>query len=287
MHLDDQKERFSQRPGPKSWGTSAEPISLTTVFVNETDKLSLSELKLGILLQVWRVQTETGSTSQRIGRTRTSTAWNSYQKFSKVGRIDEGSELRVDESSRRRSIEDQDTINELTARTQELQNEVNCMNDSTDFQDVESVGQLCHVPNQPVLFQSSRGKLGGMLHRDQSPRPDIWNPHGTSGNVFAILPAFASTLYAGMFNSWDSDVTVNIPSANWHGERRCRRWRAKPRHCPYSEISAKTVTQKSVQPYGGKTFKELWSRPTKLQISELYIDNFLPPETFSWWKIRF
>ena len=34
-------------------------------------------------------------------------------------------ELRVDESSRRRLIENQDTINELTAKIQELQNEVN------------------------------------------------------------------------------------------------------------------------------------------------------------------
>ena len=42
-------------------------------------------------------------------------------------------ELRVDEFSRRKLIENQDTINELTARIQELQNEVNCMNDSTVF----------------------------------------------------------------------------------------------------------------------------------------------------------
>ena len=39
-------------------------------------------------------------------------------------------ELRVDEFSRRRMIENQDTINELTARIQELQNEVNCVKDS-------------------------------------------------------------------------------------------------------------------------------------------------------------
>ena len=37
---------------------------------------------------------------------------------------------RVDEISRRRLIENQDTVNELTARIQEPQNEVNCLNDS-------------------------------------------------------------------------------------------------------------------------------------------------------------
>ena len=33
----------------------------------------------------------------------------------------------------RKLIEDRDTILELTAKIQELQNEVNCMNDSRDF----------------------------------------------------------------------------------------------------------------------------------------------------------
>ena len=62
-------------------------------------------------------------------------------------------ELRVDESSRRRKIENQDTIHELTARNQELQNEVNCMNDSRDFKDAESVRSgLSHVPSQPALL---------------------------------------------------------------------------------------------------------------------------------------
>ena len=44
-----------------------------------------------------------------------------------------------DTIARRKLIEDQNTILELSGRVQELQNEVNCMNDSTDFQDAESV----------------------------------------------------------------------------------------------------------------------------------------------------
>ena len=42
-----------------------------------------------------------------------------------------------DEFSRRRLIEIQDTILELAARIQELQNEANCLNDSRDFKDAE------------------------------------------------------------------------------------------------------------------------------------------------------
>ena len=41
--------------------------------------------------------------------------------------------LKVEELSRRKLTEDQNTIMELRAKIQELQNEVNCMNDSRDF----------------------------------------------------------------------------------------------------------------------------------------------------------
>ena len=42
-----------------------------------------------------------------------------------------------DTSTRRRLVEDQDTIFELTCKIQELHNEINCMNDSRDFQHAE------------------------------------------------------------------------------------------------------------------------------------------------------
>ena len=43
-----------------------------------------------------------------------------------------------DTSSRRKLVEDRDTILELTGKIQELQNELNCMNDAREFQDVFS-----------------------------------------------------------------------------------------------------------------------------------------------------
>ena len=58
-----------------------------------------------------------------------------------------------DTLARRKLIEDQNTIMELSGRVQELQNEVNCMNDSKDFQDAESVRSgNSHVTSQPMLF---------------------------------------------------------------------------------------------------------------------------------------
>ena len=103
-------------------------------------------------------------------------------------------------------IESQDTINELTARIQELQNEVNCMSDSRDFKDAESVRSgLSHVPSLPAFFPPYRDP-GGMLSRNDKP-PDIWNTRGFSGNVFANPPASSSSLYPGGFNPWISNVT--------------------------------------------------------------------------------
>ena len=70
-----------------------------------------------------------------------------------------------DTISRRKLVEDRDTILELTGKIQELQNEINCMNDSRDFQDAESVRSgHSHVASQPVSFPP-HPVPGGMLSR--------------------------------------------------------------------------------------------------------------------------
>ena len=77
--------------------------------------------------------------------------------------------LKVEEPSRRKLNEDQNTIMELRAKIQELQNEVNCMNDSRDFKDAESVRSgPYHVPSQPALLPLYRDP-GGVLSRNNQP----------------------------------------------------------------------------------------------------------------------
>ena len=99
---------------------------------------------------------------------------------------------------------------------QELQNEVNCLNDSRDFKDAESVRSgLPHVSSQPALlppFRDPGGMLsrpGRMLSRKDKP-PDIWDTHGKSGNVQVNPPASSSSPYPGGFNPWISKVTEHI-----------------------------------------------------------------------------
>ena len=81
---------------------------------------------------------------------------------------------------RRTFIEDQNTILELSGRVQELQNEVNWMNDSKDFQDAESVRSgSSHVASQPVFFPphpipgGMLSRSTGMPSRREGP-PSIW-----------------------------------------------------------------------------------------------------------------
>ena len=143
---------------------------------------------------------------------------NRYVREAHMKSLNEMEELKrfqgstFDGFSRRKLIEDRDTILELTAKIQELQNEVNCMSDSRDFKDAESVrsGQS-HVTSQPAFFppRDPGGMLSrslGMPSRNDRP-PSIWDTHGMSGNVFANPTASSSESYPQESNPWISNVS--------------------------------------------------------------------------------
>ena len=118
-----------------------------------------------------------------------------------------------DTSARRKLVEDQDTILELTGKIQELQNEINCMNDSRDFQDAESVRSgHSHVTSQPVSFPphpvpgAMLSRSEGMPSRKDGP-PSIWDTHGISGNVFANPVASSTAPYPRELNPWSCTIS--------------------------------------------------------------------------------
>ena len=77
-------------------------------------------------------------------------------------------------------------VDELTSQIQDLQERVNSMNDSTEFQDFESIcsGKLSHVPRLAVV-PSPRS-----MSRDRILEPETWNSSGTHGNVFWLSTAY-------------------------------------------------------------------------------------------------
>ena len=124
-----------------------------------------------------------------------------------------------DTIARRRLVEDQDTILELTGKIQELQNEINCMNDSKDFQDAESVRSgHSHVTSQPVSFPPHPipgGMLSrsvGMPSRREGPS-SIWDTHGISENVFADPVASSTAPYPQELNPWNSGTEEPLHSS--------------------------------------------------------------------------
>ena len=146
--------------------------------------------------------------------------WRQQMDFREVHQqsLTEMEELRKFQSStfdtlaRRKLIEDQNTIMELSGRVQELQNEVNCMNDSKDFQDAESVRSgNSHVTSRPVSFPPHPIPEGMLRPSFVSPSrregpPCIWDTHGISGNVFANPHASSSAPYPQELNPWGTAV---------------------------------------------------------------------------------
>ena len=123
--------------------------------------------------------------------------WRQQMDFREVHQqsLTEMEDLRKFQSStfdtlaRRKFIEDQNTILELSGGVQELQNEVNCMNDSKDFQDAESVCTgNSHVAKKPMLFPKHHIQEGLLRLSFVSPcrregRPCIWVTHCILGQI--------------------------------------------------------------------------------------------------------
>ena len=124
-----------------------------------------------------------------------------------------------DTIARRKLVEDQDTVLELNGKIQELQNEINCMNDSRDFQDAESVRSgHSHVASQPVSFLPHPVPGRMRRHSFVSPSrregpPIIWDTHGISGNVFADPYASSSAPYPQELNQWNSSIEEPLHSS--------------------------------------------------------------------------
>ena len=124
-----------------------------------------------------------------------------------------------DTIARRKLVEEQNTILELSGRTQELQNEINCMSDSKEFQDAESSRSgNSHVTSRPVSFPPHPIPAGmlsrsfGVPSRREGP-PSIWDTHGISGNVFVNPDASSSATYPQELHQWSSSIEEPLHSS--------------------------------------------------------------------------
>ena len=191
-----------------------------------------------------------------------------------------------DTLARRKLIEDQNTIMELSSRVQELQNEVNCLKDSQDFQDAESVRSgNSHVTNQPMLFPKHPIPEGLLRPPFVSPRrkegpPSIWDTHGISGNGFANPPASSPAPYPQELNQWNSSTEEPLHSSTVEKSER-------PEQNEDLRCQSGPSAKNSVIFSEGDSSKNYGADQQRLQISDLHFDKFPTPATFACWKIRF
>ena len=118
------------------------------------------------------------------------------QDLTKMKELQKFQNSTFDELTRQKFIEDQKTIMELSGRLQDLQNEVNCMNDSKDFQDAESVRSgNSHVTSQPGVFPKHPA-FEGLLRpsfisqRQTDGPPNIWDTSGFLRKRFCTSTSF-------------------------------------------------------------------------------------------------
>ena len=137
----------------------------------------------GCTIQICWVKTRTSSTTRRIvyegeKKLRITQIRNMHE----MGEIERAQERRIDEVSVQKLRENHETIQQLTSQLQQMQEQMNSINDSWDFQDVESnyCGRLCHVSSQTAMIPSSRA----LLSRDKRLPLDSWNQSGLQENVF-------------------------------------------------------------------------------------------------------
>ena len=129
---------------------------------------------------------------------------------------------------------------------------------------------LSNVTSQPALLPPFRDPGGmvsrsvGMPSRNDKP-PDIWDTHGTSGNVFVTPTASSSALYPQGFNPWISNVSEHT-STHVMSERQTPDTALDPR-CE-SGPSARNSFDSSE----GR-FSKNYGANRRLQISDSHFDN--------------
>ena len=167
-------------------------------WMNSEERLSLNMVEKVLHHEILAAQTEQDRRilQEELSRQQQDFHEVHQQDLIKMKELQKFQNSTFDEFTKQKFIEDQKIIMELSGRLQELQNEVNCMNDSKDFQDADSVGSgNSHVTSQPGVFPK-HPPFEGMLRpsfisqRQTEEPPNIRDTSGKPGNVFCTSTSF-------------------------------------------------------------------------------------------------
>ena len=159
----------------------------------------------------------------------------------------------VDTIARRQFIEDQNTILELAGRVQALQkNKVNCLNDSKEFQDAESVRIGKSFPPHPI----PEGMLRHFSYRQVAKK---------GRHVFVTHTVLRETFVQFQMRLHQHLNLKNCVNGIRQSKSRSIRlqWRkVKDQNKIKTEMPVWTISQRFSHLQWRKLFKESWCRPT-------------------------
>ena len=158
---------------------SSHPISASMIDRNErrhkTGHHRMYKTNLLILVENIRLQEELSRKEKALPDTQ-------IRSMHEMGEVKRAQVQQVDEFSIQKLRANHETIQQLTSQLKEMQEQMNSMNDSGEFQEVESnhSGRLSYVSSQSEMFLSSRA----LLSRDKRLPLDTWSQSGLQENVF-------------------------------------------------------------------------------------------------------
>ena len=196
-------------------------------------------------------------------------------------------EQQVDEFSIQKLRENHETDQQLTFQLQQVQGQLNSMNDSGDFQDVESkfCGRSSHVSSQLAMIPSSRA----LRSRDKRLPLDTWNQSGVQQNVFGNQISTCDSPRDFPQRIHSSDVQRNreaVPEAGRTKTIHTSENRLNQDTIPMPTFATRPLTTSSTMPV--KLPQNNMVGQQRQQISELHFDKFLNPQSFFLvWNIRF
>ena len=148
----DKKSEFFPNVGRKLRNTNSRLITIEEVYENWVKLLNLS-MKNFTAVELKNFNDEVNNFFMNGYCSKIQNCVKHQKSLTEIEELKKFQSSTFDTFATRRLVEDQDTILELTGRVQDLQHEINCMNDSKDFQDAESVRSgNSHVTSRPVSF---------------------------------------------------------------------------------------------------------------------------------------
>ena len=196
-----------------------------------------------------------------------------------MGEMKRAQELRVDEFSVQKVKESHETIEMLTSQMQQMQEQMNSVNDSGEFQEVESNcrGRLSHGSSQIVMIPSSRS----MLSRDKRLPLDTSNQSRVQENVFSNQFSTSDSRRdhpQGFHSGAPQRERGSVPQATGTGTLLARDDKRNRGTIPMPTFAGRPSTMSSKIPVEFPQNSMVGQQ--RQQISELHFDKFPNPQSF-------